>query len=121
MITTSFFTACTHLSQLLCERSEPLILGLGVGRQRAAERGLSLQLQQAAHVVGLLAGRLLQQRLLIALPILGHLALGGVGLAECLSHTTTSEDGQVVGQMVKNMMWVELQTQKLSTGICVGE
>lgn len=75
----------SHLFQLLHERREPLVLGLGVGRQRAAECRLGLQLQQAAHVVGLLAGRLLQQRLLVALPILSHLALGGVGLTERLS------------------------------------
>lgn len=81
-------TSCrAHLPQLLHERVEPLILGLGGGRHRAAQRHLRLQLQQAAHVVGLLAGRLLQQRLLIGLPVLCHLALVGVGLAERLGGT----------------------------------
>ena len=83
---------CSHLSQLLHEHVEPLALCLGVGGHRAAVLQFGLQLQQPAHVVGLFTGRLLQQRLLVALAILRHLALLGIGLAKRLWRGKTREE-----------------------------
>lgn len=73
-----------HLPQLLHERVQPLVLGLGVGRYGPTDGRLRLQLQQTAHVVGLLAGGLLQQRLLCGLAVLRHLALVAISLTESL-------------------------------------
>ena len=84
-----------YLSCLLQKPPQVLAVGLGAAGAGAAVLQLGLQLQQAAHVVGLLGGRLLQQRGLVALPVLRHLALGGVGLAERL-RMQRGERGELV-------------------------
>lgn len=73
-----------YLPQLLQHCAQVFIVGQSIGGSGTAVLQLRLELQEAAHVVGLLGSRLLQQRLLIGLPIFCHLALGGVSLAECL-------------------------------------
>lgn len=77
-------TAVLYLPQLLQQRAQVFVVGLSVGGGGPAVLQLRLELQEAAHVVGLLGGRLLQQRLLVGLPIFCHLTLSGVCLAKCL-------------------------------------
>lgn len=74
----------SYLSHLLVDGVEPLVLGLGVGEDVARLTQLILQLQHPLLVVGLLAGRLLEQRLLTALPVRCHLLVVGVGLSKGL-------------------------------------
>lgn len=80
-----------YLSELLQHRTEVFALSLTAGGGGAALLQLRLQLQQPPHVEGLFGGRLLQQSLLVGLPILSHFPLDGVGLAERLTETTEIE------------------------------
>lgn len=74
----------SYLSHLLVDGVEPLVLRLGVGEDVARLTQLILQLQHPLLVVGLLASRLLEQRLLTALPVCCHLPVVGVGLSKGL-------------------------------------
>lgn len=73
-----------YLPQLLQHCAQVFIVSLSIRGGGPAVLQLWLELQEAAHVVGLLGGRLLQQCLLVRFSIFCHLALGGVGLAKCL-------------------------------------
>lgn len=75
----------SYLSHLLVDGVEPLVLRLGVGEDVARLTQLVLQLQHPLLVVGLLAGRLLEQGLLAALPVRRHLPVVGVGLSKGLA------------------------------------
>lgn len=73
-----------YLSDILQQRAQVLVVRLGVGGRGPAVLQLCLELQEAAHVVGLLLGWLLQQRLLIGFSILSYFTLGGVSLSKGL-------------------------------------
>lgn len=74
----------SYLFHLLVDGVESLVLGLGVGQDVARLTQLVLKLQHPLLVVGLLARRLLEQRLLTALPVRRHLPVVGVGLSKGL-------------------------------------
>lgn len=74
----------SYLSQVLGDGVQPFVLGLGIGEDVPSLAELVLQLQDPLLVVGLLTGRLLDQRLLAALPICCHLLVVGVGLSQGL-------------------------------------
>lgn len=80
-----------YLPELLQQPAQVFVVSLGAGGAGSTVLQLHLQLQQAAHVVRFLAGRLLQQRLLVGLSILCDLTLGGVGLAERLEEMERKE------------------------------
>lgn len=73
-----------YLPQLLQNWAQMFIVCLSTGGGGPEVLQFWLELQEATHVVGLLGGTLLQQCLLVRLPVFCHLALGGVGLAKCL-------------------------------------
>lgn len=91
-MTSPTLTAVLYLPQLLQQRAQVFVIGLSVGRGGPTVLQLRLELQEAAHVVGLLGGRLLQQRLLVGLPIFCHLTLGGVCLAKCLEQSSKGKE-----------------------------
>lgn len=74
----------SYLSHLLGDGVQAFILRLGIGEDVTCLAELGLQLQDPLLVVGLLTGRLLDKRLLTALPIRCHLPVVGVGLSKGL-------------------------------------
>lgn len=74
----------SYLSHLLGDGVQAFVLRLGVGEDVARLTELVLQLQDPLLIVGLLTGRLLDKRLLSALPIRCHLPVVGVGLSKGL-------------------------------------
>jgi len=82
----------SHLSHLLGDGVQALVLGLGVGEDVARLAELGLQLQDPLLVVGLLTGRLLDETLLAALPVRRHLPVVGVGLSEGLEAQSKQEN-----------------------------
>lgn len=69
-----------------------LVIRRGGGGRGPAELQLRLQVQETSPVVGLPGGALLQEALLVHLPIFCHLTLGGVGLAKRLQHRPTPQN-----------------------------
>lgn len=89
----------SHLSQLLGDGVQTFVLRLGIGEDVARLPELILQFQDPLLVVGLLTGRLLDKRLLTALPIRCHLPVVGVGLSEGLE--IKRREQRAVGYNVK--------------------
>lgn len=96
-----------HLPQLLHERAQPLGLRLGVGRYGSTDGHLRLQLQQTAHVVGLLAGWLLQQRLLCGLAILCHLTLVTISLTKSLGRQSDAVVSVFAGELLLILLYID--------------
>lgn len=84
-----------HLSQVLEDGVEALVLRLGVGENVACLPELGLQLQDPLFVVGLLTGRLLDEGLLAALPVCCHLSVVGVGLSKGLETQRRGKCGRL--------------------------
>lgn len=80
-------TIQTDLSEFLHQGVETFGLGLCVVGHGAAHVELALQFRQTSRVIGLFGSRLLQQRLLVRLAILGCSPLVGICLPECLRKT----------------------------------
>lgn len=74
----------SYLSHLLGDGVQSFVFRLGIGEDVACLAELVLQLQDPLLIVGLLTGRLLDKRLLAALPIRSHLPVVGVGLSKGL-------------------------------------
>lgn len=81
-----------YLPELLHQAAQVLAVSLCTGGSHSTVIQFQLELQETTPKVGLLGGRLLQQCLLIVLPVLCDLTLGGVCLAECLEQDRRGKD-----------------------------
>lgn len=91
----------SYVFHLLGEGVQSLVLRLRVGDQVASLAQVVLQLQDPLLIIGLLAGRLLDQRLFPALAIRCYLPVVGVRLPKGLEKTGNQQNNAVSPRMVE--------------------